>query len=88
MEFKKGNYINEKTLTKEEAIEFIDFLESEMERHRQHMLEYQQIALDEYASTFMRIVAGTVVTRNIEDIEHTKKTINYLLKKYWGVDID
>jgi hypothetical protein len=80
MKFKSGMFIDEKTLTKSEAEEFYRFLLDEIERHKEHMNKYQQIARDDAQSSFMRIVALTVVQRNLEDIEHTNRTLAILDK--------
>ena len=82
MDFKVGNYIDEASLTGEEALVFVAFLEKEIARHKAHMLEYQEIATSDYHSTFFRIVAQTVVVRNLEDIQHTQRTIDYLKNKF------
>jgi hypothetical protein len=80
MKFKKGMYINEQTLTSTEAAEFLLFLRKEIQRHKEHMLQYQKIAQDDNESFFMRVVALTVVSRNVDDIEHTSRTIKILEK--------
>lgn len=82
LKFKEGNFIDETVLELEEARIFVAFLEGELERHRIHLAKYQKIATSECACDFKRIIAQTVVIRNIDDIEHTKKTLNYLYKKY------
>lgn len=84
LQFKKGNFINEQKLNYAEAVEFIVFLESEIRRHKRHLEEYMKIAEDEDTSDFLRIVAQTVVIRNLDDIRHTQKTIDYLDWRYDG----
>jgi len=78
MKFKKGMFIDEVSLTYEEAVEFKQFLLREKERHMKHLQEYQRIATDDNSTTFMRVVALTVIQRNLEDIEHTNQTIHIL----------
>ena len=80
MEFKPGMFIDEQTLTKEEAEEFYTFLLNEIERHERHLAIYKAIAENDKTSTFMRIVALTVVARNLDDIEHTNRTLAILDK--------
>ena len=80
MNFKKGMFIDEKSLNKEEAEEFKSFLLSELQRHKEHMIQYQSIARDDEASTFMRVVALTVIQRNLEDIQHTNRTLTIVNK--------
>jgi len=78
MKFKPGMFIDEKTLSKDEAEEFYTFLLNEIERHKEHLAKYKAIARDDKTSTFMRIVALTVVERNLDDIEHTNRTLAIL----------
>jgi hypothetical protein len=85
MRFKKGMFIDEKTLTPEEAKQFLTFLKSEIQRHEEHLSVYQKIAQDDNESFFMRVVALTVVSRNVDDIEHTSRTIK-ILEKIIGED--
>ena len=80
--FRKGNFIDEKELSLEEAEVFVAFLEREIERHRIHMAEYKAIAQDDGTPDFARVVAQTVVIRNLDDIEHTKRTLAYLYDKF------
>ena len=82
MKFKKGMYIDETSLTKEEADEFIYFLKQERERHQRELQKYKNIAVSDETDGFVRILAMTVVVRHMEDIEHTDRTINYLVDKY------
>jgi len=82
MKFKKGMYIDETSLTKEEADEFIYFLKQERERHQRELQKYKDIAVNDETNGFVRILAMTVVVRHMEDIEHTNRTINYLVDKY------
>lgn len=80
MKFKPGMFIDEQTLTKDEAEEFYTFLLEEIERHKEHMAKFKAIARNDNTSTFMRIVALTVVERNLDDIEHTNRTLAILDK--------
>jgi hypothetical protein len=82
MRFKKGNYLDETTLTKKEAETFVSFLESELTRHKVHLQQYLELAQSDDVDDFMRIVAQTVVVRNLDDIEHTQRTIDYLKEKW------
>ena len=82
MKFKKGNFIDETELDEVEARIFVSFLEKEIERHKIHMEEYKRVAQDDRVHDFSRIVAQTVVVRNLDDIEHTNKTLEYLYKKF------
>ena len=88
IKFKKGNFIDECSLTKEEAKEFIKFLKNEIIRHDHHLEQYYNIAKDESRSDLMRVVAQTVVIRDMDDIKHTKKTIYYLQKKFGLEDFE
>ena len=85
MKFKKGMYIDEKSLTKDEAIEFVDFLRRERERHREELRKFKDVSMDDGITGFFRILALTVVVRHIDDIEHTDRTIDYLVKKYGDI---
>lgn len=80
--FKKGNYLDETKLNEDEAIEFVHFLKLEIKRHEEHMRLYETNATMDDNSPFMRVVAQTVVVRNLEDIRHTQKTIDYLERKF------
>lgn len=82
MKFKKGLFIDEKSLTKEEAAEFIDFLLEERVRHIEHMKEYKEMLTDDNKSDFYKIIAATVVVRDVDDIEHIDSTLDLLSKKY------
>lgn len=81
IKFKIGNYLDETKMTSHEAKEFVAFLKSEIRRHEEHMEQYRLIAESENTSTLMRITAQTVVIRNLADIRHTQRTIDYLNKK-------
>ncbi|RLI66530.1 MAG: hypothetical protein DRO67_00940 [Candidatus Asgardarchaeum californiense] len=80
--FKKGNFLDETKLTREEAIIFLAFLKSELVRHEEHLERYYQVAVDEESSDIARITAQTVVIRNLDDIKHTQRTIDYLEEKF------
>ncbi len=82
LKFKPNNFINEKVLNFKEAGIFVAFLEKELERHRIHMAEYKAIAQDDSVDDFTRVIAQTVVIRNLDDIEHTQRTLDYLYDKY------
>ena len=80
--FKKGNFIDETELNFKEAEVFVAFLESEIERHKIHLQQYKAIAQDDDRDDFIRVIAQTVVVRNLDDIEHTKRTLQYLYDKF------
>ena len=85
MKFKKGMYIDETSLTKEEAILFIDFLRRERERHVIEMNKFKTLSLEDNQNGFFRILAMTVVVRHMEDIEHTDRTIEYLKSEHGDI---
>lgn len=80
--FKKGNFLDEEKMTKEEAYEFVIFLREELIRHENHLNKWKETAESELVSDFLRVVAQTVVVRDLDDIAHTNRTINYLVEKY------
>jgi len=86
IKFKEGNFLDETELSKDEAIEFVHFLKLELLRHEDHLRLYKKIAEDDDSSDFLRVVAQTVVVRNIDDIAHTKKTIAYLEHKFGWIE--
>jgi hypothetical protein len=82
IQFKAGNLLDETKMSEEEAIEFVHFLKLEIDRHKDHLRLYLKVAAMPDNSDFMRVVAQTVVIRNLQDIEMTKKTIRYLEDKF------
>jgi hypothetical protein len=82
VKFKSNIFIDEKTLTKEEAKEFITFLEAERLRHIGHMKEYKKLVESDDVSDFKKILASTVVVRDIDDIEHIDETLSLLRAKF------
>lgn len=77
-----GNFIDEDKLDKKEAIHFIAFLEEEKWRH---ILAMRAADENRYACAsipVLKLAYETSVTRHIEDIQHTQRTIDKLVKKY------
>ena len=83
--FKKGNFLDKKQLSREEAEEFIIFLERELERHSTQLELHRQLASNDTVSDIKRVISQTCVVRHLEDIKHTQATINYLRTKYEGI---
>jgi hypothetical protein len=82
MRFKSGIFVDEKSLTKDEALEFVAFLLDERERHIKHLKEFKQALTDDTKSDFYKIVAATVVVRDVDDVEHIDRTLDLLSKKF------
>jgi len=78
---KKGHYIDETQLNKEEAKLFIDFLTDERNRHAQEMYRCKEEAFKD-VHPFLSIVYYSAVTRHLDDIQHIDRTIVYLQEKY------
>lgn len=90
VEFKKGHnnskHIDENKLDKNEAIDFIKFLQEEIDRHKEAVVKC-------YTNELIEVCNGNVVLKtawassmsgHMEDIKATQRTID-LLKSKWGI---
>lgn len=82
MKFKSGIFIDEKSLTKKQAKSFVAFLEAERLRHIGHLKEAMETVRDDDTDFFHKVLATTVVARDVEDIEHIDETLALLAAKY------
>lgn len=78
-----SRHIDETQLDKTESAYFIEFLEEEIQRHKEAIIKCNYLMLYFYLVPVKQVAYASSILGHREDIAATQKTIDYLKNK-WG----
>lgn len=88
VEFKKGHnnsrHLDENKLDKSEAIDFIEFLQEEIDRHKKEIKHCYHRMLCSNGNIVKRTAWDSSMLGHLDDVAATQRTID-MLKTKWGI---